>query len=400
MADLAEHAAAIVAPPTTHVADDSAPEAARQAELSAAYEANVAAGQPPYAGVAIRTRGELAWLMAERGWSGEHDAYSVKYVLAPRGQSSIPADLRSANLSHTTLGEVFLRRADLSGANLVFADLRGAHLADAQLTQADMGRIDLTGAELNYADLAQAHLREAKLTGANLQYATLPGARLHRADLRAAILHGARLDVSTILSEAVLDANTWLGDVIWDSASLARINWSQAPRLGDEMAIARAPNPRAKLVAHQTAVRAYRQLALELLEQGLTEDSGRYAYRGQVLQRKVLFRQGKLGRWLFSWLLALLAGYGFRMGRILIGYAVVVLVCAGAYYALGMQNYPPHLAPHEALLASVTAFHGRVFSEQFSAGSPQAWFAAFEAIAGTVIEGVFIALLAQRFFGR
>src|SRR5262249_50221870 len=275
-----------VAPPQTFVADDTPPTAARQAELRAAYEANVTVGQPPYAGVAIRTRGELAWLMAERGWSGEHDAYTVKYVLAPRGQSSIPADLRNANLSHTTLGEVFLRRADLSGANLVFADLRGAHLADAQLTHADMGRIDLTGAELNYADLAQAHLREAKLTGANLQYATLPAARLHRADLRAAVLHGARLDVSTILSEAALDANTWLGDVIWDSASLARINWSQAQRLGDEMAIARAPSHHAKLVAHQTAVRAYRQLALALLEQGLTEDSGRYAYQGQVLQRK------------------------------------------------------------------------------------------------------------------
>src|SRR5262249_20974682 len=263
---MAERAAAIVAPPQTFTADDSAPTAARQAELRAAYEANVAAGQPPYAGVAIRTRGELAWLMAERGWSGEHDAYSVKYVLAPRGQSSIPSDLRTANLSHTTLRELFLPRPDLSRPTLVFADLRGAHLADAQLTHADMGRVDLTGAELNYADLAQAHLREAKLIGANLQYATLPGARLHRADLRAAILHGARLDVSTILSEATLDANTWLGDVIWDNAPLARLNWSQAPRLGDETAIAQAPDRHAKLVAYQTAVRAHRQLALALLE--------------------------------------------------------------------------------------------------------------------------------------
>src|SRR5262249_12440542 len=220
---MAERAAAIVAPPQTFTADDSAPTAARQAELRAAYEVNVEAGQPPYAGVAIRTRGELAWVMAERGWSGEHDAYTVKYVLAPRGKSSIPADLRNANLSHTTLGDVFLRRADLSGANLVFADLRGAHLADAVLMHADMGRIDLSGAELNFVDLAQAHLREAKLTGANLRYATLPGARLHRADLRAAILHGARLDVSTILSEATPDANTWLGDVIWDNAPLARL---------------------------------------------------------------------------------------------------------------------------------------------------------------------------------
>jgi hypothetical protein len=31
---------------------------------------------------------------------------------------------------------------------------------------------------------------------------------------------------------------------------------------------------------------------------------------------------------------------------------------------------------------------------------PQAWVAAFEAVMGLVIEGVFIAMLAQRFFGK
>jgi hypothetical protein len=38
--------------------DDSEPSAERQAELRAAYEANVAEGKAPYAGAAIRTRGE------------------------------------------------------------------------------------------------------------------------------------------------------------------------------------------------------------------------------------------------------------------------------------------------------------------------------------------------------
>ena len=398
--------AAMAAPAARAEPDSATPGAERRAELQAAYEANVGAGRPPYAGVIIRTHGELVWILAERGWTGEHDAYTVKYVLAPRGQTSPPADLRQANLSHVVLGDVLLRRADLAGANLVFADLRGAHLADAHLAHADLGRSLLSGAELNYADLSHAHLREATLSGANLQYANVAGARLYRADLRGAILHGARMDVATVLSEAMVDERTWLGDVIWDGASLARIDWSAAPRLGDEARIVRAASGKghagrkAQDDAYRATVRAYRQLGLELLGQGLTEDAARYAYRGQVLQRRLLWRQRKLGRWLFSWLLAVLAGYGYRMGRIIIAYAAVVLCCAAAYYFFGARGDAPQLAPHEALLASITAFHGRVFSEQFRASSPQAWFAAFEAVAGMVIEGVFVAMLAQRFFGK
>ena len=58
-------------------------------------------------------------------------------------------------------------------------------------------------------------------------------------------------------------------------------------------------------------------------------------------------------------------------------------------------------ATGEAVLTSVTAFHGRVFSEPFlHPDEPQLWVTAFEAIAGLVIEGVFIAMLTQKFFGK
>jgi hypothetical protein len=49
---------------------------------------------------------------------------------------------------------------------------------------------------------------------------------------------------------------------------------------------------------------------------------------------------------------------------------------------------------------SVTAFHGRVFSSSFLPGSPQSTVTAFEAVTGLIFEGVFIAMLTQRFFGR
>jgi hypothetical protein len=379
--------------------DDGEPLPERRTELRQAYEANIAAGRPPYADVQLASRGELAWVLHERGWSGEHDDYTVKYVLKPRGQAHAPADLRRVNLSHVALGDVYLRMADLSDANLVFADLSGAHLADACLHEADMGRVNLQGAELNYADLSGAHLREAKLQGANLQYATLTGARLHSADLSRAVLHGVRMAPSTVLSETRFDAGTWLGDIMWDGASLTRIDWDRVPRLGDEAAIGRAKGAWERIVAYRSAARAYQQLALALQAQGLGDEAARYAYRAQVLQRGVLWRRRKLGRWLFSLLLAALAGYGYRLSRIVVAYAIVIALAATAYYAFGVSGHGPVLSPLQALLVSITAFHGRVFSESFGTSSPQAWIAACEAVTGLVIEGVFTAMLVQRFFG-
>ena len=105
-------------------------------------------------------------------------------------------------------------------------------------------------------------------------------------------------------------------------------------------------------------------------------------------------------KWLGSAILALLAGYGYRMWRILVAYVIVVLFCAGSYYLLGTY-YEPHLSFLNAVLTSITAFHGRVFSEPFqNPGEPQLWVTAFEAVMGLVIESVFIAMLTQKFFGK
>jgi len=98
-------------------------------------------------------------------------------------------------------------------------------------------------------------------------------------------------------------------------------------------------------------------------------------------------------------MLALLTGYGYRMWRILVAYLLIIAACAVAYFVLGI-DYGPRLSLIQAFLESVTAFHGRVFFELFTSNAPQIWVTAFEAVAGLVIEGVFIAMLTQRFFGK
>jgi hypothetical protein len=68
------------------------------------------------------------------------------------------------------------------------------------------------------------------------------------------------------------------------------------------------------------------------------------------------------------------------------------------YYLLAM-NTPRPLNGMEAVLLSLTAFHGRVFSMNFPLDTPQAILTACETILGLLMEGVFIAMLTQRLFG-
>jgi hypothetical protein len=147
------------------------------------------------------------------------------------------------------------------------------------------------------------------------------------------------------------------------------------------------------------ATRAYRQLATVLRDQGLNEDADRYAYRGQVLQRRLFWQQRQVGRWAFWVFLAGVAGYGYRLWRILAAYGLTLAAFAVAFYVAGLVSVP-HLTPYEAAIVSFTAIHGRVFLGQFGLDSTVSLIAGIEAVFGIVIEGVFVAMLIQRFFGR
>ena len=101
------------------------------------------------------------------------------------------------------------------------------------------------------------------------------------------------------------------------------------------------------------------------------------------------------GSYLFSWFLDILAGYGYRPGRSLFIYLLVIAGFATCYDVFG------HLSMLEALIFSVTSFHGRGFLPgPFALSSPVTGLAALEAVLGLFIEISFIATFTQRFFGR
>ncbi len=334
------------------------------------------------------------------------------------------ADLSEAHLEKADLSEVHLQGAALKWSHLEQAYLNGAHLEKADLSGARLEKVYLSEAHLEKADLSEAHLEEGYLGGAYLQEADLSRAHLEGAylneahledtSLYKAHLEGARLSRTHIkepqLKKAVESGEQHIGpslaDAQWGNVNLAVVQWSEMDMLGDEYEArqttraGKRKNSATRLEEYEAAVRANRQLSVALRAQGLDEEAARFAYRAQLLQRIVLRRQSKYGQYLFSLLLDLLAGYGYRPGRSIMAYLVVIFGFMGLYL-LNAHGAAAHLSWDEALVLSVSSFHGRGFLLQNVAlGDAFARLAAAEAVLGLLIEVCFIATFTQRFFGR
>ena len=387
----------------------------------------------PFAGFEL-SGADVFWLAAREIGAGDITAGREKLAnpldnhpnvvelshLHLEGASLRWAQLHKAYLIGAQLEKVNLVGAQLEEANLVRAQLKGANLAVAQLERAWLVGAVLEGANLAGAKLEGARLIGAKLEGANLVEAHLAGADLLLCDMHGVDLRQARLDVNTRLMKTRLDDQIQVADVVWNDVPLHQITWEQVPRLGDEAQAKQAKKevapitgkyspktPEERLEEYQAAARAYLQLAVELRGQGITEPADRFTYRALNMQRKILWWQlrnrkvSKLGSYLFSWFLFLLTGYGFRMWRIIVAYLALILTFAAIYWCVGV-DHPRDISFWTAIIVSVTAFHGRVFTNPFTPNIPDAQvvITAVEAVVGLIIEGVFIAMLTQRFFNR
>jgi len=367
--------------------------------------------------------------MAGANLSGTHleEAYLIGACLSGANLNRAhltEAYLVSANLMDADLTDADLGRAQLGSAHLEGAQFLRANLKVAHLTRAYLARAQFDYAHLEFADLSMTHCEQTEFIGASMQNARFIGADLTGANLSKSHLEGAYLNYALLrnirLSEAYLAGSYLEGvvmademrigpqlvDVHWNDVNLAFVKWSQIDMVSEEYQAhhkeedGKLKDSFTRVEEYETAVRANRQLAVVLQNQGLDEDARRFAYRAKILQRKILWKQRNFWKWLGFAILALLAGYGYRMWRILAAYLFIVLLCAVAYFVLGLY-YEPHLSFLEAVLTSITAFHGRVFSEPFlRPDEPQLWVTAFEAVTGLVIEDVFIAMLTQRFFGK
>lgn len=302
----------------------------------------------------------------------------------------------------------------LDGANLRQTHLEGAILYNALMRGTSLQGAFLQKAQARWARMEGSRMREAHLEEADLHNAHLEGVTLKRASLNEADLSGAFFDTaSTITTFGPKDAIPLLAEVRWGGVNLTQIDWSQVTVIGDER-IARKQKRGAQQLEHfQQAVRAYRKLALELQAQGLNEEAARFAYRAQILQKKVFRLQflqqsaslrqriRMLEAWLFSWFLFLLAGYGYKPIRSFLTYLLTITGFALIYYMLALTSGPV-LSPLGAFVLSMTSFHRRGFfpGSQFSLDDPLIVFAALEALIGLIVEVTFIATFTQRLFNR
>ncbi len=413
-------------------------------------------GSYPFKGVRL-TRADVEWLLVIH----EHGLGPIDWNDLQQ-RERVGVDLRGADLHHvnlrglplarirggltkdewvaTTLEQrslagVHLEGADLSDAHLEGAILRGAFLQGATLRAAQLQQVVLFQAHLE-----QAYLRKADLGGANMMYAHLEGAYFRKASIAGADLRHAICDNATNIEKVTLIDKKWgcvlLADIHWGDCNLAVLNWRRVMPLGDEV-LARELRRQQKrpgtekekryaLDTIQASERAYRQLANAMRAQGMNDEAVPYAYRALTLQRTVLWYRLRWGSdealeeqnahigirswirrlwqrtrlvasYLFSGFLDIVAGFGYKPERSLFIYLLTVLLFALVYHFSDVKDLPLH----EALILSITSFHGRGFiNTSFSLASPITALAAVEAVIGLFIEISFIATFTQRFFGR
>ncbi len=297
---------------------------------------------------------------------------------------------------------VDLRNAQLQGARLFHAQLQNATLYLAQLQEAELNEASLQNTILYSCNLEHANLEDVHLEGAFMYYSRLGGANMVGTFLNAA----CELDTVRLVDDQ--GDYPFLVDTNWGDAVLAVLDFDTLPVLGDEQKARQSHTPDGKpkdqttrLYEYRRAVRANRQLSIVLEGQGLSEEAARFAYRAQKLQRQVFLWQRHYGQYFFSVFLDLLAGYGYRPSRSLLAYFLVNFCFAAAYYFIG-PGQGINLTPLEALVFSLTSFHGRGFSAGSNIGlaSPITLLAAIEAFVGLLVELTLIATFTQRLFHK
>ena len=132
------------------------------------------------------------------------------------------AKLQGADLKWTELQGADLSEAELQGADFFMAQLQGADLSRAQLQGVDFFQTRLQGVNLSEAQLQGADFFQARLHGANLSGAELQGASLFLANLQGTDLRGVKVDLKTVLLEAVYDDTTQFGR--WDDEKRAWVD--------------------------------------------------------------------------------------------------------------------------------------------------------------------------------
>ncbi len=184
------------------------------------------------------------------------------------------ADLRKANLKGADLGwanleGADLREANLEGANLGGTRLEGANLWGANLEGAFLREANLKGVNLGWANLERADLRGTKAEGAFLREANLKGANLGEANLEGADFLGARANFETDFTGATLTHSNLFQTYIDNTKTLRNIIFEDKKEINEIVADLAGKKRKKAIIDIKELEKVFPDIYKDLLKQGL-----------------------------------------------------------------------------------------------------------------------------------
>lgn len=291
------------------------------------------------------------------------------------------ANLQNANLS----------RANLENINLASANLEKAYFGGTNLKNAILRGSVLKGAYLRGANLENATLRESCLQGADMK-----GANLQNAKLWSSNLQGAKLQ-RTNLKNTGFNEETILYDVNWYQCQIDNSTLKFADDQLDKKVIQEKNND------YKKAREVYRNLKNYFRQEGMYDISGEYYYREKVMETKYNLQEKKYFEWIFNSFFNLIAGYGERCLRVIIGWFIIIFGYAFIYYyfsgiydgmAYKITSYNAKFL--EAIYFSIVTFTTLGFGDLAPKPGLFQLITSSEALVGAIFMALFIFVFARK----
>jgi len=307
----------------------------------------------------------------------------------------------NVNFRETNLKNVLMDGANLRKANFYKADLRqiGLYKADLQLVTlscANLENVSISKANLKDAFLSGTNLKKAHLFDVNLKNAELWDSNFQEADLWGVNFSGAIL-VGVNFKDADFDERTYLHNVNFSDCKLDNSTLKNAYLNLDRIIIQEKENN------YYEARRIYLSLKNYFKKEGMYNISGEYYYREKLMENKCNLEDKKYFEWIFNSFFNLIAGYGERCLRVIIGWFIIIFGYAFIYYyfsgiydgmAYKITSYNAKFL--EAIYFSIVTFTTLGFGDLAPKPGLFQLITSSEALVGAIFMALFIFVFARK----
>ncbi len=273
-------------------------------------------------------------------------------------------------------------------------DLKGISFASLGY-RVDLGRARFEGLNLWSSRFADINLKGASFERCAMGLSAFDGAYLRGATFRDCDLHGASF------------ARSNLDGARFERTALRFSTWTAADVTPDAFAGGLLEEATGR---YALAAGIYHALRLNLSAAGDEAGAGWAAYRQCVMRRRDLRQRRKWRRWLGSYALDVLWGYGERPWRLMACALAFCALCAASYFFTGIRVGDRCVASPSALPAAEHAFECLYFSivtfttvgygDVTPCGFASRALAALEAFAGVFTMGLFVTANVRKLDGR